>query len=141
MINISDLKAIKLMKPDARYFNWTKSALIYLNLIGLVTLTVVAFQKDKELMDYIGNIPMMMLIMTSISLIIFPIVDIYEYILKKRVCKLLDIDFEESFLTKFSNKEIDEIKDLYIKLVKSGKKEQVIQVEIRSKADEIVNQE
>jgi hypothetical protein len=67
MINFSDLKQVKTMKLDAMNFNWTKSSLIYINLIGLVTLSVVTFQKDKELIDFISGIPMMLLVMTSIS--------------------------------------------------------------------------
>ena len=137
MINFADLKMIKLMRLDARYFNWTRSALIYLNLVGLVTLTVVAFQKNKEIMDYVSSIPMMLLIMTSIGLVIFPMFDIYEFILKMKICKFIDVDYEEGFVSKLSNKDIDEIKSLYLELDKSGKEEQIIQFELCSKAAQL----
>lgn len=137
MINFSDVKHIKTMKLTSQNFNWTKSSLIYLNLIGLVTLTVVTFQKDKELVDLISGIPMMMLVMTSISVIVFPIADAYEFILKKKICKLLGISFEEEFITKYSEKQINDIKDLYTNLSQSGTGDKDIKSEIMSKIQEI----
>lgn len=127
------------MKFDARNFNWTKSSLIYMNLIGLVTLSVVTFQKDKELIDLISGIPMMLLVMTSISVIIFPIVDVYEFILKKKICKLLEISFEEEFITKYSKKQIDDMKELYTDLSQSGKKDNDIKIEMMTKIHELEN--
>lgn len=141
MINLTELQQIKTMRFNATYFNWTRSALIYLNLIGLVTLTVVAFQKDKEFMDFVGNLPIMILIMTSISLIIFPIVDVYEFLLKKRICKLLQIDFESEFISKLSSKDIEEIKKLYLDLKKSVSVEQDVKSKVHSKFTELINRD
>ena len=139
MINFSDLKQVKTMKLDAMNFSWTTSSLIYMNLIGLVTLSVVTLQKDKELIDVISGIPMMLLVMTSISVIIFPIVDVYEFILKKKVCKLLDISFEEEFKTKYSKKQIDDMKELYTDLCQSGIKDKDIRIALMSKIHELEN--
>ena len=139
MINLTELQQIKSMKLNASYFNWTRSALIYLNLIGFVTLTVVVFQKNKEFMDFVGNLPIMILIMTTISLVIFPIVDIYEFLLKKRICKLLQIDFESEFISKLPSKDIDEIKKLYLDLLKSANDEQDVKSKIHSKFTELTN--
>ena len=139
MINFSDIKQIKTMKFDTRNFSWTKSSLIYMNLIGLVTLSVVTFQKDKELIDLISGIPMMLLVMTSISVIIFPIVDVYEFILKKKICKLLEISFEKEFITKYSKKQIDDMKELYTDLSQSGKKDNDIKIEMMTKIHELEN--
>ena len=127
------------MKVDAINFNWTKSSLIYMNLIGLVSLAVVTFQKDKELTDFISGIPMMLLVTTSISVIIFPIVDVYEFILKKKLCKLIGINFDEEFKTKYSKKQIDDMKELYTDLCQSGKKDKDIKIALMSKIHELEN--
>lgn len=139
MITLAELQQIKFMKLNAFYFNLTRSALIYLNLIGFVTLTVVAFQKNKEIMDFVVNLPIMILIMTSVSLVIFPIIDVYEFLLKKRICKLLQIDFESEFISKMSSKDINEIKKLYLDLHKSANAEQDVRSKVHSKFTELIS--
>lgn len=75
---------------------------------------------------------MMLLVMTSISVIVFPIVDVYEFILKKKICKLLDISFEEELIINYSKKNHD-IKELYNDLSQSGKEDKEIKIEMMSK--------
>jgi len=52
---------------------------------------------------------------------------------------LLELNFEEEFITKYSNKQIDDIKELYKNLIQSGVKGEDIKIEMESKIQELVN--
>jgi hypothetical protein len=132
MIKLKHLIYVKEIKLSRKNFPWTFYGLIGLNLSVIVTSIVVGLEKKKELFEIISAMPYGFLIVTCVSLAIFPFVDIWENIADRVMCLNLDLDYQTEFLDRYDINTQEKIRDAYIK----GQKDKISDTKIK----EIINQ-
>ena len=101
-MNVSDLKYVREIEFSLRNFVWTIIGGLLLNVVFITTTFVVGFSGDKSLIEILMNVPYAMLIATIISGLVFPFVDLKEYVADRVMCRVLGWDYESDFISKFS---------------------------------------
>jgi hypothetical protein len=80
------------------------------------TAFVVGFQSDKAFIEIIKTIPYGLKIATIASVIVFPFLDLKQYILDRVMCRELGWDYKVDFVSKFTPDQLDKLRENYSKL-------------------------
>ncbi|WP_287832324.1 hypothetical protein [Idiomarina sp.] len=115
-MNVSDLKYVREIEFSLRNFVWTIIGGLLLNVVFITTTFVVGFSGDKSLIEILMNVPYAMLIATIISGLVFPFVDLKEYVADRVMCRVLGWDYESDFISKFSPDQLERLRENYSKL-------------------------
>jgi hypothetical protein len=116
MISLSDLKYIRDIEFSLRNFAWSIVGSVLMYVVSVTTAFVVGFQTDKDFIEILKTIPYGLMIATIASALVFPILDLREYILDRVMCRELDWDYEADFVRKFTPKQLEKVRENYIKL-------------------------
>jgi len=111
-----DFTYIKEMKLTKQHFSWTYYSILRFNIIIIVTMTVVGFSKNKSIMEMLSATPLALFMMTAVCLVIFPFVDIWEFLSDKAMCRRIDWCYEKDFLHGVAEKEKDKMRASFKKL-------------------------
>lgn len=115
-MTLNDLKYIRQVEFSVRNFTWTIIGGLLLNVIFITTTFVVGFSSDKDLIEILMSIPYALLIATAISCLVFPFVDLREYVSDRVMCRELSWDYESDFVNKFSPDQLEKLRENFLKL-------------------------
>lgn len=117
MIRISDIRYVKEIKFSLRNFAWTIIGGLLLNVVFITTTFFVGISNDKPLLDIILTIPYAIMIASLASVLIFPFIDLKEYLFDKVMCREQGWDYETDFINKYSVEQLDKIRENYVELL------------------------
>ncbi|PKI03728.1 hypothetical protein [Glaciecola sp. 33A] len=119
-MNLNDLKYIREVDFTLRIFTWTIIGGLLLNVVFVTTTFVVGFSNDKALLEIIMTIPYALMIATLASIMVFPFLDLREYISDRVMCKELGWDYEIDFVSKFSPDQLEKLRENYLNLTEKS---------------------
>ena len=99
---------------------WTIIGGLLLNVVFVTTTFVVGFSNDKALLEIIMTIPYALMIATLASIMVFPFLDLREYISDRVMCKELGWDYEIDFVSKFSPDQLEKLRENYLNLTEKS---------------------
>ncbi len=120
-ISIRDLKFIKEFRFNKRSFDWTIYALFRLNLIAIVTAFVFEIQEGFQLEEFLTGSLYLIGIATIVSVTLIPCVDVYNFLLDKKVCRLMGWDYDEYYVLQYSTQQAEKLRDNYSKMAEEDK--------------------
>jgi hypothetical protein len=120
MIRIGDIRYVKEIKFSLRNFAWTIIGGLLLNVVFVTTTFFVGISNDKPLLDIILTIPYAIMIASLASVLIFPFIDLKEYVSDKVMCRELYWDYEADFINKYSAEQLDKIRENYGELLENN---------------------
>ena len=115
-MNLSDLKYIREIEFSLRNFTWTVIGGILLNVVFITTTFVVGFSNDKAVIEIIMTIPYALMIATLSGALVFPFLDLREYVSDRIMCRELSWDYDTDFVSKFSPDQLEKLRENYLKL-------------------------
>ena len=117
MVNIHDIKYLKEIRFNKKHFSWTLYALLRFNLIALVTVLVFEAGEGFDLGNVLNGSVYLIGIATLVSITIVPLVDMYNFVIDRKICDSMEWDYDKDFMDSYSTKQIDKIRDNYKGLI------------------------
>lgn len=137
MITFSDLKYIREIEFSLRNFTFTIVGTILMYVVFTTTAFVVGFQSDKAFIEIIMTIPYGLKIATIASVIVFPFLDLKQYILDRVMCRELGWNYKADFVDKFTSNQLEKLKENYLKLTEETSSAAQIKTRQESFASEL----
>lgn len=115
-MELSDIKYIREIDFSLRNFTWTIIGGLMLNVVFFTTTFVVGFSNDNSLLEIIMTIPYALMIATLASVLIFPFLDLREYLIDRVMCRELDWNYKNDYVNKFTPDQLEKVRENYLKL-------------------------
>ena len=132
MVNIHDIKYLKELRFNKRHFSWTLYALLRFNLIALVTVFVFEAGEGFDFGNVLNGSVYLIGIATLVSITIVPLVDMYNFVIDRKICDSMEWNYDQDFMDSYSTKQIDKIRDNYKGLIEKEIDHSSLKVEMNT---------
>lgn len=132
-MTITDLKLVRNIAFTKKNFAWTTYGLLMMNVMAVTTSFVVGIENNKTFIEIVKVIPTGMAILSIVSVVIFPFIDVWENVTDQIMCRELGWSWQAEFLTMIDAKTQDNIRDTYKKMLKDYKSIEQIRKALQEK--------